>query len=60
MLYLICTFASPVVFFAWSSHALIIFEGAQVGGGVVMWHTAATTALMFCLFFLFSKHSQTH
>ncbi len=42
-----------VVFFACSSHALIIFEGEQVGG-VVMWHTAATTALMFVYFsFLF-------
>ncbi len=28
-------------------HALIIFEGAGVGGGVVMWHTAAPIALMF-------------
>ncbi len=39
------------------------FDGARVGGGggVVMWHTAATIALMFILFFpLYSKHSQTH
>ncbi len=42
-------------------HALIIFEGARVGGGgVIMWHIAATTALMFYLFYFYLKHSQMH
>ncbi len=33
-------------------HALIIFEGARGGGGVVMWHTAATIALVFSPLFI--------
>ncbi len=42
-------------------HALIIFDGARAGGGggggFVMWHTAATIALIFILFvFLFIQN----